>query len=347
MADYSAQGSITIKRLRTGSSILLTINKSKDLYQGVDATSGTVYPDWETEANQPTLTPVATCTRGQAVSLWGFKWYHDGEQLSFDPTSGLTGDGKFYRNPATGALTIKGNLASLNNKGNDVLRFECTATVSGSEYVITKEEVVQIQAVGSSSYVGRILATTEQLTADALTATLSTSLYLSSISVPTYYTKWFKDSVLLTATSGTAEITSATKSIAIGRSDIDGTQLFICEFYTDAARTQLVYRAGIRIIDSQDEHQIRFAYTNTNQATVYTEVDEGKTVEVTATVYNARTNTAVTLTGDITWSTSVMNKETWSPIRTVTTNIITISTADTDRNDKVYDVDVTSEVNWG
>ena len=68
---YSAQGSITIKRLRNGDNffISLEVTNGIPLFQGVDEKTGAVSPDWTVAANQPIITPRVTSARGNSVSL--------------------------------------------------------------------------------------------------------------------------------------------------------------------------------------------------------------------------------------------------------------------------------------
>ena len=70
--NYSAQGSITIKRLRNGDSLFLTLETNGiPLYQGVDPESGAVSPDWTQAANQPVITPHANSVRGNLPETQG------------------------------------------------------------------------------------------------------------------------------------------------------------------------------------------------------------------------------------------------------------------------------------
>lgn len=115
--NYSAQNSITIKRLRSNDSLMLTFeNNGIPLFQAVDEESGAVSPDWSIAANQPVRTPKVTSARGLAVSLSGHSWAYNGVALNFNgaESGGWKKDstGKFSLNTSTGAIKIVGNLAS-------------------------------------------------------------------------------------------------------------------------------------------------------------------------------------------------------------------------------------------
>lgn len=341
MSTYSAQGSITIKRLRNGDNffISLEITNGVPLFQGVDEKTGVPSPDWSVAANQPIITPRVSSARGNAVDLSFHVWKYNGVSLNFNgaETDGwkLDSTGKFKMNVSTGALRIVQNLASKTNCANDTLTYECVATISGVEYNLTKSIDVLIQTVGANGCVGFILASTEQLTADVTSCTLETKLMLAADNVTSYYVKWYKDDTLWSAKNGQ-------KTITVGRNDVDGTQLFIAEFYKDSTSTTPLYRAGVRIIDTLDEFQVQLAITSTNK-----EVSPGNPVVVAAKVVNMRTNTVVSPAGAV-WSLRVMEKKNWAEKRRVATNTITITTADTDNptTGEENDVEIHAEVDF-
>lgn len=341
MSTYSAQGSITIKRLRNGDNffISLEVTNGIPLFQGVDEKTGVPNPDWSVAANQPIITPRVTSSRGNNVDLSFHTWKYNGVTLNFNgaETDGwkLDSTGKFKMNVSTGALRIVNNLASKTNCANDSLTYECVATISGVEYNLTKSVDILIQTVGANGYVGFIIASTEQLTAEVTSCTLNTRLMLAADDITNYYVKWYKDDTLWADKNGQ-------KSITVGRGDVDGTQLFIAEFYKDSTSSTPLYRAGVRIIDTLDEFQVQLAITSANK-----EVAPGNSVTVKATVVNMRTNTVVAPQGAV-WSLRVMEKNNWSEIRRVTTDTIIITTADTDNptTGEENDVEIHAEVTF-
>lgn len=338
MAQLSAQNSLTIHRLRNGDSLYMSFNVDGMLYQGVDTTSGKITPDWTVAENQPTITPVVSSMRGNGVTLSMFAWKYVGVSLSFtgDSSGNWRKDttGKFQMDLTTGALKIVGNLASTTNIANDTLEFSCVATVAGVEYNVSKSIDVVIQNIGATSYMGIITATTTQLSEENATSTLKAVLLLGGEAVTTYYVQWYKDSEKWGDRT-------ATKTKAVTRDDVDGSQLFIAEFYLNASDTDPVYRAGINIIDTLDDYIVNLAITSTNK-----EVDTDKPVTVKATVVNARSNTAVTLSNPV-WRMDVMYKKDWTSIKSSTTNTIEVTTAETDVDGEENDVEVLAEVTWG
>lgn len=349
MNNYSAQGSITVKRLRNGDTFFISFgNNGVPLFQAVDPASGDVTPDWTVAANQPIITPLVTSARGNAVTLGYHQWSYNGVTLNFSgATSGdwtTDSTGKFQLNSSTGALRIIANLASLTNIASDSLTYSCVATVVGVEYNLTKSIDIQIQSVGASSYYGTINATSEQLTELVTQTTITTHLYLGSTEQSGYTVKWYKDDTPWTDKSGA--------SITVDRGDVDGTQLIIAEFYKAATDTTPVFRAGIRIVDTLDDFHVSHRYVNSDGTTngANREVDANKPVYVQAYVVNVRTNTELTISG--TWKMMVMDKDSWTVLKTVrpataaATCVCEVTTAETDADGAEKDVEVVSEVTW-
>lgn len=341
--SYSAQGSITIKRLRNGDTffISLEIANGIPLYQGVDDKSGTVSPDWTVAANQPIIVPNVTSARGASVALSFHQWQYNGVTLNFNSTTDADGyrldsTGVFKMNTTTGALRIVKNLASSTNIANDTLSYSCVATVGGTEYNLQKSIDVLIHTVGATSYAGYVNATTEQLTSDITSTVLSTKLWLGASELTNYYVKWYRDNTLWSAKNGM-------KSITVTNADVDGTQLFIAEFYKDSSSTTPVFRAGIRIIDTSDDYQVICFISSTQK-----DVDTGSPVTVKAKIVRFLpdgSNQEITPTG-VKWRMDVMDRKTWSVVKTANANTIQVTTTETDRNGEMGDVEVVAEAEW-
>ena len=257
MSKYSAQAGITIRRLRNGDTLYLTLEiGDKPLFQAVDSQTGAVSPDWTVAANQPVITPNVNSTRGNTVNLANHSWTYNGSVLSFTgATSGgytLDSTGKFAMNLNTGALKIVANLASASNPANDTLQYGVDATVGGVVYHLTRSVDVQIQAAGASSYFGFINATTTQLDSSHTSATLKANLWLSTSPVNSFYVKWYKGNNAWTDMNGQTQV-------VVSRDDIDASQLIIAEFYLSSSDTNYVARAAITLIDTLDEILVVFA----------------------------------------------------------------------------------------
>jgi len=339
MSNYSAQGSITIRRLRNGDSIFLSLElNGKPLYQAVDEQTGVVVPDWSIEANRPVITPRCNTVRGQSVYLSNHAWTYNGVALVFNgATSGsyvMDSTGKFGLNTSNGALKIFANLASAINMANDTLLYSCQATVGGVEYNLSKSIDIQITKGAGSSYFGFISASTTQLDIDHSSATLVTELWLAASQVSDYYVKWYKDNQEWVAKAGL-------KNITVTRDDIDGCQLFIAEFYKASGDTEYIYRYGISIIDTLDEIiLVPYIYSSNK------EVAENLPVTVKARVI--RTSTGAQLTpNNPSWEFTIYDGDTWEVKGTSNTDSIQVTTAHTDQQDgSTHDVEVIAEVSF-
>lgn len=364
MDNYSAQNSITVKRLRNGDTFFITFgNNGVPLYQGVDPVTGVVTPAWGIGTGKvtPIITPQVTSARGNTVALGSHRWSYNNVPLTFTGST-VTIDSVVYTKAAedarfamsaAGALAIIGDLASTTNIASDSLTYACVATVAGVEYNLTKSIDIQIQSVGASSYYGTINATSEQLTASVTQTTVKTALYLGGTVQTGYYVKWYKDDTHWSEKLGQSQIT-------VTRSDVDGTQLFIAEFYKDQTSynngDDPVFRAGIRIIDTLDDYHVEHRYCNSDGTTTGTpnrEVDSGKPVYLQAYVVNVRTNTELTTISGA-WVSHVMDSDGWVERKRVpssgtnsgATNLVSITTSETDINGVEKDVVVVSEVEW-
>lgn len=343
MATNSAQGNITIKRLRNGDTFFITLELANGipLYQGVDDKNGSITPDWTKAENQPIIKPSVTSARGATVSLDFHKWTYNNVDLIFNGTAGSDGyktdtTGKFKMNPTTGELKIIANLASKTNIANDTLTYSCQATVAGVEYTLTKSIDVLIQTIGATSYMGTITATTEQLTSNQTSSVLTTRLWVGAREITDYTTKWYKDDTAWTAKNGQ-------KTLTIGRDDVDGTQLFICEFYENGATTPC-YKAGIRIIDTLDEFQVICYISSANK-----DVDTGQPVTVSAKIVRFISTTGSTqdyTPSNPTWRMDVYRPKDWKVLKTSNSNTIQVTTAETDADGEITDVEVVAECSF-
>lgn len=333
MSKYSAQGSITVKRLRNGDTIYLTLELNGiPLFQAVDSQTGAVSPNWAVAANQPIITPHVGTTRGNSVTLANHSWQYNGNVLNFNgaTSGGYTTDstGKFAMNATTGALKIIANLASATNMANDTLLYSCTATIGGVAYTLTKSIDIQIQSAGASSYFGFITATTTQLDSSHASATLKAELWLATAPVSNYYVKWYKGTTEWSAVAGQ-------KTVTVNRNEIDATQLFIVEFYQNQADTDYVARAAISIIDTLDEIIVVPYISSANK-----EVDTNKPVTVAARIVKAADGSVLTPTNP-TYKFEIYDGDTWQRLAQSTSSSINVETSHTDRQDgTTHDVEV-------
>jgi hypothetical protein len=223
------------------------------LYQGYDTDNFTPTPDWSNAAYQPTITPQVEVSGGDAgiaVGLSQFRWEWNGEQLSFDATSGIDSYKKFKINWESGALTIIDNLAGAANTANDVLTFRCVAEYDGIQSEVAQSIDVIIQPLGANTYYGYIYTTNNDVLINDSSETITATAQLMKNGVPvtsgvTY--KWYKNDLDTKYGEGS--------SVTIGAGDVDGVTTFICKYYVDGVSVE---GAALTITDATDEYYVAF-----------------------------------------------------------------------------------------
>ena len=326
--NYSAKGSATVRRLKNGDTVYLTLEGNGiALFQGIDPTAltPTPTPSWKVAANQPELTPKFTSARNNTIKIVNHEWKYMGTLLVFtgaaDGSYTKDSTGKFEMNKATGALKIISDLADSNNFGNNVLTYTGKIEAGETTYTLSRDRDVTIVKMGAGIYTGVLTATKMQI-GDGETSVIKTALYAGTALATDYYVKWFKD-------GDTNEIDKfrGQKSITVGRDDIDSSTLFLAIFFASSTATQPLARSGIRIVDNRDEFMVVYQFVSDNKA-----VDTGKPVTMKGQVINTTKNSVVDLTNaNPSWESVVMDTQHWVEIRTVNSDTVTITTDDTDR----------------
>ena len=329
MTQFSASGSATVKRLRNGETLYLTLEgNGVPLFQGIDpsALSPTPIPSWKVEANQPEETPKVTSSRGSTVKISNHSWKYNGVALEFtgatDGAYTKDSTGKFKMNKSTGALRIIDDLASTSNYANDVLTYSCLATVGDLTFEMTRDREISIVRMGAATYSGALVATKMQI-GTGETSVITSSLYSGTGAVSNYYMKWYKN-------NESSEIMkfASKKQITVGRDDVDGSTLFIGCFFANSTSNEPLAKVGIRIVDNNDEYMVVFTFVSSNRI-----VDEGKPVTLKGQIVNTTTNSIVdTANANPKWKITAYDTQNWQKTQEVHTDTITITTADTDRS---------------
>lgn len=335
----SAQGTISIRRLRSGKTLFLSfVSNGIPLLQVVDTDTGDVAPNWNEAANQPTLTPTCKLSTGETVALSVHQWTYNGNLINFDGAESggwvESHDKKFKKNPTTGAIKIIQNLASPTNYADDTLDYSVTATVDGVEYKVEKSMTIDIHKGSSGTFTGSI--SLERDTIDSqnpntkLTAKLTYGVTAEEYSKD-YSVKWYENDVEMSGQTA--------KTLTVDRDMVDSVALFRADFYVDGA---IVATAGKTITDAADTYAVKMTITSDN-----TTVDTGKDVTVKAAVWNVQQEKVVELPSTAVWSTKIYETEGWTVVGSAASDTITVTTAHTDTADgSQRDVEVSSAVQW-
>lgn len=355
---FSAAGAITIKRLRNGDTLYLTLGTDNPLFQAVNPTTGEVVPDWTVKANQPKITPKCyTAKNGEKyVTLSDHKWTWNNIKLEFPSEASEGGlvpcsnaDGRFAIG-SDGSLTIIENLASKENSANDTITYSATATVDGVEYAVTKSVDVVIHTAGDTTYSAYITADPAILTSEEPSTILKLWLWNGMVpeSADEYYVRWLKGINGAELTAGKTK-----QTLPVNRSLVDGTTVFVAEVY-DKSLSALtgtetpLCRASIRITDLADEYQIRFRYLQNSNGVVNTAVEPGNGVKVQAFVWNVTQGKEVP-SESASWKIDVQSPEDGTSRLTggaLAQDTIEVTTEHTDTAAGQMDVIVVAEAEW-
>lgn len=349
----SAQGSITIQRLRTGDSLFITLDNlsGRPLYQGLETESGAITPDWSMEGNdalRPVIRPKVTSTLGATVSLSGATWAYNGRKLSF--MDGASPEAWAYEDSPTpkfafrqSDLAIKpiGNLLNRENIANGLLQFSAKAITGGGEFSIQKGIDVILTKAGQSVYYAFITASALTLTASNPISKLTATLYSSGAEVPDFYTKWYRDRDHIKAYDGK-------KTIVASREGVDSTQLYIGEFYLNESDAKAVAVAGVTVVDADDQYDVHLEITSANKY-----LDEAHPC-LTVAAHLVAATTGKFQTEGVSWLMDVIDPQTFKSIKSSDTDSIEVTLGETDRERTIdgerrmiaSDVTVLAEAHW-
>lgn len=319
----SAQGSLTLRKIRTGStlSVVLSVNALLTQFVQEDGDVVTVSPDWTAPANQPTITPKVNVSGGGTVTLSDHDWYYNGTLI-------VSADERFEINASTGALKIKKNIASKENINTDTLTYKGAADVNGSIVNIEKSIEIEIRKAGQNEYTGEIYSKAGTvLDSSTSTVTLETKLYLGANISTTYTVKWYSDETYLEGNDGL--------TLDVTRSMVNGSKLFIAEFITN---NTVVDRASITIVDVLDDYSVLLSSDVGNSLT-----DDIASATVTATVLK---NNNVYTPSSAVWQLRKLYADDLTPIGQSSTNTIVVNSSDFSHDSKDVDVIVVGEVNF-
>lgn len=335
----SAQGTISIKRVRSGKTLFLSfVSNGIPLMQVVDTDTGDVAPDWNQDANRPTLTPSCKTSMNETVPLSYPVWKYNGNVINFDGAESggwkESHDNNFSINTTTGAIKVIKNLASAENYADDTLDYSATATVDGVEYTVEKSMTIDIHKGSSGTFTGSISLERDTIDSDDPTTTLTAKLTYGVTSTEydkDYSVKWYKNDVEMSGQTA--------KALTVGRDMVDSVALFRADFYVDG---KIVATAGKTITDSADTYTVKMTVTSDNKT-----VDKGKDVTVKAAVWNATLEKAVELPSTATWSTKIYETDSWTVVGQSASDTITVTTEHTDTADgSQRDVEVSSAAQW-
>lgn len=370
MKEYSTQGSVTIKRLRTGGTLFTSFRMlGGSLYQGIDPdkTPALIVPDWEDEDTpNPIIQPVCKASDGAPVTLANHKWFYNDVELNFPLANGVAdADGYVLNDNATyytgyfgmksdGTLKIFKNLASKENDADDGLTYTAVASHNGVNNInVTNFTTIDIQHIAANSFTSTIYTENATLDKDLTSTVVNSALYHGGVSYTEkpYKVAWYNGVVdnahLIGDSAGTIKtkdgkstayvISADTKSITVYRDGVDGILELVAAFIVDGKQVAV---SGLTVKDVADEFKVSYKVTGEG-------VDENHSVEVEA--YISKIDGEIDITSqcsNIKWDLDVVDYETKSTIRHISGNKTTITNADSTAGGGLHDVTVTGGVEF-
>lgn len=352
--QWSAQGTITIQRLRQGDLLSVTLANlsGKPLYQTYDADTKTFLPNWSGDNNdavRPVIAPQVVSMLGAQIVVNNPTWHYNGLPIAFTtPTNPLdwaaedSASPRFAYRPQDMAIKPIDNIANPNNPVNGVLKFTATVLANGGAYEVSKEIDMVFAPASDSAYRGFLTATNLTLDEQNTSTVITATLFSKGVEIATFFPRWRRDRDAMAAMDGRKEIT-------VTRGMVDSTQLYICEFYLSQTDTQPVAVAGVTVVDAADNFDIIFEIISENKCIS----DTNPSVTVQAHLISEKTGGFIT--SGVRWLMDVIDKDTCKSLKSSDTDTITVTTAETDRMKTVNgksvlicsDVDVMAEAHWG
>ena len=314
----------SVRFLRNGDQITVVRNvidstgNGSALFQVVDTTTGTPFPDWTQTENQPIIQLGIRSAAGYPTEITNVAWAYNGETLNFtyngsnwvnaqnDKPFQARINGNYYE------LKIVGNIASAKEVSNKQINYEISYVSNAHIDTLQGSIDVLIQQKGSDSHILQITTNRVELDASNTEAILKAIAAYGTTAVSIgsngYTIKWYKDNVELNGQTGA--------TLTVNRDMVSGGSIFVAKLFKDG---NLVAQDGQRINDIADEYQI-----------TYTPTDAGS--NYVAPNHNAAYTLAITkngkpYTGSVKYSWQIYNAL-GEPKTSVTSSTVTVKPSD-------------------
>lgn len=329
----AVQGSVTIKRLRNGDSLQMTLNTSKPLLQIFSISNNTFTPDWSNTANQPVLTAQVRSILGNSVSIVAAKWKVGSSIMmevfkagygnlldSQDTAARLTySKGMYTATLNTGAsenatLRIAGKpISQAADAANITITCTLYVSINGNQPVeVSKIAEIEYRSLATGGYkswitasyngkdVGTILDDdTPQITLEPHLADVDGEMDPSK-----YTVEWYKEvQGADTALTNNTAYTKDGKKLVVKRENVEGKAVFYCKFRLTGSSTECE-ADYVEITDNTDDYNIILSPASPQVAL-------NENIVITPYVYNVRTGTKINVKS---WTVEVKNAETMQDV---------------------------------
>ena len=288
------------------------------LFQVVDTTTGTPFPDWTQTENQPIIQLGIRSAAGYPTEITNVTWAYEGQTLNFTYNGETWVDeqnkkpfqahinGSYYE------LKIVDNLASKDVVSNRQINYEISYVSNAHSDTIQGSIDVLIQQAGSNSHILQITTNRVELDASNTTATLTAVAAFGStpVSIGTngYAIEWYQDNVKLSGQTGA--------TLTVNRDMVSGGSIFVAKLLKNG---NVVAQDGQRINDIADEYQI--TYTPTDAGSNYVAPNHNAVYTL------AMTKNGNPYTGSVAYSWQIYNAL-GEPRTSGTSNTVTVKPSD-------------------
>lgn len=294
----------SVRFLRNGDQITVVRNvidstgSGAALFQVVDTTTGTPFPDWTQTENQPIIQLGIRSAAGYPTEITNVAWAYNGETLNFTYNGQNwvnAQNNKPFQARINGSyyeLKIVGNIASAKEVSNKQINYEISYVSNAHSDTLQGSIDVLIQQKGSDSHILQITTNRVELDASHVDATLkAVAAYGTtpvSIGSNEYTIKWYQDNVELSGQTGA--------TLTVTRDMVSGGSIFVAKLLHNG---NVVAQDGQRINDIADEYQI--TYTPTNAGSNYVAPGHAATFNL------AVTKNGNLYSGDVSFSWQIYN----------------------------------------
>ncbi len=294
--NTSVQGSVTLRKLRSGSTVAVSIWTSQQLFQTYEAGNvSNVGPTWST-ANPVKCQVIVN---GTALNT-GVQWYINNNEVT-----GIEGGGF---DVADGELTIKRNLVDLLKYQNGTLK--AVFTLDGAS--MTKTADITIMQVTGSQY-NVILSANNGGVVDAdTTCTITASVILGTKTLDETTTPKASELFYTWSSADNDQTVSSQsgkgkKTCNVTAAMVDGVELYFCSVKASDA-VDVLDTGAIAITDNSDPYRLKATITDANTTAGH---DNQTLYDVPEAVTSVKVKFSVVKSDDTAAPASVTNGATW------------------------------------
>ena len=259
-----------VTAIKDGSTVNAVMRIDDSLSQMYNPESGSCDPNWNAADNHPKVW-VETDINGVKQAPDQGKWYYNAIEIVFGSnnkstshtqTEGGTTYPVFEKTTHTvsgesfPALIVLRNLATEGNTDQDVISYDGSLEISGSQLGFSVSTAVRLSKMTSSGYQG-VLKGDQAIRQGETSATVTAKLFNAGEPVSSFYTKWYDEGT--NQLVGNAASSNGVATFTIQASAITDYIVLRCEFYETSSSVNKLYTMYWEIDDETDPERMYIA----------------------------------------------------------------------------------------